>query len=322
MVCSTPLSVDQLLADDQIEIVLNLTIPKAHVPVAMRAIEAGKHTYCEKPLGVDRQEALKLIDLAAKKNLRVGCAPDTFMGAGIQTARKMLDSGAIGKPLTFTANMQCRGHENWHPSPSFYYQAGGGPMFDMGPYYLTALLNLCGPVKRISGIATIAIPIRTITSEPEKGKVIHVETADHIVGLMEFQNGAVGTIVQSFAVIDGGYDKAHPIIINGTEGVLYVPDPNGFDGTVQLRERGGTEVVEMPHQFVKGYGRSVGLADMAAALRSGRPHRCGSDQAFAVLDLMQGFLESSQQGKMVVPTAGYNRPAPMPAHLPFGQLDD
>ena len=200
------LSVEQLIADPSIEIVLNLTVPKAHVPISLAALEAGKHTYLEKPLGIDRTDGKKVIDLAKKKNLRVGCAPDTFMGAGVQTARKLIDDGAIGRPVAFSANFQCRGHESWHASPEFYYQVGGGPMFDMGPYYLTALLNLLGPVKRVSGMATIAIADRTITSQPLHGKKILVETPDHIVGVMEFENGAVGTITTSFAMLERAYD--------------------------------------------------------------------------------------------------------------------
>jgi predicted dehydrogenase len=314
------LEVDELIKSDEIEIVLNLTIPKAHVPVALQTLEAGKHAFCEKPLGIDRAEGKKVIDLAKKKNLHVGCAPDTFMGAGIQTARKLIDDGAIGRPVAFTATMACRGHESWHPSPEFYYEVGGGPMFDMGPYYLTALLNLFGPVKRISGMASIAMPDRTITSEPKKGKKIHVETPDHIVGLMEFENGAIGTIVQSFATLQTDHTHSHPIVVNGTEGALLVPDPNGFDGTVKLRKVGEKEAVEVPHAFVTGYGRSVGLADMAAAIRDKREHRASGNQAFAVLDLMQGFLDSSQSGKAIEPTSEYHRPKPMDAALAFGEL--
>jgi predicted dehydrogenase len=316
------LTVEQLLADDAIEIVLNLTIPKVHAQVAMMALSAGKHTYAEKPLGVSRDEGRKVIELAKQKGLRVGCAPDTFMGAGIQTARKLIDDGVIGRPVAFMASMQSRGVENWHPNPEFYYEVGGGPMFDMGPYYLTALLNLLGPVKRISGIASIAIPERTITSEAKFGKKIKVETPDHIAGLMEFENGAVGTLVTSFATIDGGHDGKHPIIINGTDAAIRVPDPNTFDGTVIVRKHGEKDPVEVPHQFLKGYGRAVGLADMAVAIRSGRPHRANGEQAFAVLDMMQGFLESSSAGKAYAPTSKYQRPAPMPANLPFGQLDE
>jgi predicted dehydrogenase len=309
--------------------VLNLTVPKAHVPIGMRAIEAGKHTYAEKPLGVDREEGRKFVEAAKKKTLRVGCAPDTFLGAGIQTARKLIDDGAIGRPVAFTAFMMGAGHESWHPNPEFYYEVGGGPMFDMGPYYLTALLNLLGPVKRITGAASIAIPERTITHRnrdtgapgPKFGKKIHVETPDHICGTMEFASGAVGTIITSFATRFAPYDGKQPITIFGTEGTLRVPDPNGFDGPVAIRKNDDKDWTEVPHEFVKGYGRSVGLADMAYALRCGRPHRASAEQAFAVLDLMQAFLDSSKSGRAVEPSTSYQRPKPMPAELPFGTLD-
>jgi predicted dehydrogenase len=323
-------TVDELLADKSIQILLNLTVPKAHVPVAMRAVEAGKHTYAEKPLGIDREEGRKLVEAAKSAKLRIGCAPDTFLGAGIQTARKLIDSGIIGRPVAFTAFMMCPGHESWHPSPEFYYEAGGGPMFDMGPYYLTALLNLFGSAKRLTGAASIAIPQRTITHKnretgepgPKFGKKITVETPDHICGTIEFANGAVGTIITSFATRFAPYDGKQPITVFGTEGTMKVPDPNGFDGPVHVRRNDDAEWKEMPHEFVKGYGRSVGLADMAYALRSGRPHRCSSEQAFAVLDLMQGFLDSAREGKACSPTSAYERPKPMPADLPFGTLDD
>lgn len=316
-------TVGELLADSSIELVLNLTVPKAHVPVAMQAIEAGKHTYSEKPLGIDRDEAAEMLGAAARKNLRVGCAPDTFMGAGLQTARRCIEQGVIGTPVAFTAFMMGRGHESWHPSPEFYYEKGGGPMFDMGPYYLTALLNLLGPVKRISGMAGIQVPERVITSEPKKGKRITVETPDHVTGLMEFEGGAIGTIVQSFAMrFAEQVSQKQPITIFGTEGTMRVPDPNQFDGPVHVRLAADPGWREVPHSFVTGYGRSVGLADMAHALRSGRSHRCSAEQAFAVLDLMAGFQNSSDSGTHVTPRVRYEKPAPMPAHLPFGTLDD
>ena len=322
-------TVDEIFEDDSIEIILNLTIPKAHAPVGLRAIKAGKHTYAEKPFGVNTEEGRQLLAAGKKANLRTGCAPDTFMGAGVQTARKLIDDGAIGKPVGFTALMMGRGHEHWHPSPEFYYQAGGGPMFDMGPYYLTALLNLLGPVKRVMGMASISRPQRTIDHMiggkrgPKFGQVINVETPDHVTGLMEFENGCVGSIIQSFATRAAAGAGA-PIVIFGTEGTLRVPDPNGFDGPVSLcrfEDGKADDFVEMPHTFVKGYGRSVGLADMAYALRSGRPERCNGEQAQTVLELMQGFLDSSNTGQAVTPTPGYHRPAPMPADLPFGTLD-
>ena len=315
-------SVDEMLKDKSIQIILNLTIPKIHVPLALQALKAGKHTYAEKPLGIHRAEANKMLQLAAKKKLLVGCAPDTFMGAGMQTARKLIDDGAIGKPVAFTAFMFCPGHESWHPSPEFYYQPGGGPMFDMGPYYLTALLNLLGPVKRLSSSATFAIPERTITSQPMAGKKIIVQTPDHVCGAMEFENGCSGVIATSFATRFSPFDGKHPIVIFGTEGSIQVPDPNSFDGTVLMQKIGETAYQEIPHTFVTGYGRAVGLADMAYAIQSGRPARANGEQAMAVLDLMQAFLESSAKGKFLTPTVPYTRPAPMPANLPFGTLDD
>jgi predicted dehydrogenase len=314
-------SVDQLLADDSIEVVLNLTVPKAHVPVALQALAAGKHTYAEKPLGVNLAEGKKLVTEAKRRKLRVGCAPDTFMGAGVQTARKLLDEGAIGRPVAFTAFVMGRGHESWHPSPEFYYEVGGGPMFDMGPYYLTALLQLLGPMERVGGMASIAIPERTITSQPKFGKKIQVETPDHICGSIEFKNGAVGTIIASFATMHTTYDPEFPITIYGTEGTLRVPDPNGFDGRVMLKTAQDKDWREMPHTFHKGYGRMVGVADLCHALRSGRPHRASLEQAFSVLEAMQGFLDSSEKGKAIEIKTDYERPPLMPADLPFGTLD-
>ena len=314
------LSVDDILRAPEVEIILNLTVPKAHVPVSLRAVENGKHVYLEKPLGLNRAEGRQLMDAAKRKNVNIGCAPDTFMGAGIQTARKLLDDAAIGKPVAFTAFMMCPGHEHWHPSPEFYYEVGGGPMFDMGPYYLTALLNFFGPVKRISGAASIAIPERTITSQPKAGNKITVETPDHIAGTIEFENGVIGTLITSFATRYPSYDGKQPITVFGTNGTMRVPDPNGFDGPVHVQTIADADWVEKPHAFVKGYGRSVGLADMAVAIRTGRNFRASGSQAMAVLDAMQSFLDSAEQGKAISSTVKYERPEPMNADLPFGQL--
>jgi predicted dehydrogenase len=315
-------SADDLLADPSLELVLNLTVPKAHVPVSLAALEAGKHAYAEKPLGIDREEGRRVIELAKSRRLQVGCAPDTFMGAGIQTARKLIDDGAIGRPVAFTAFMMGRGHESWHPSPEFYYESGGGPMFDMGPYYLTALLQMLGPVKRLTGAATIAIPQRTITSKPKSGQKIRVQTPDHICGTMEFENGCTGVIIQTFATHHSQYDQKQPITIYGTDGTLKVPDPNTFDGPVSLATAADKEFHIVPPLFPTGYGRGIGLADMAYAIRSGRPFRASGDQAFLVLDLMAGFLDSARTGQAHTPTIGYDKPDPMRADLPFGVLED
>jgi predicted dehydrogenase len=301
-------TVDELFADPAVEIVLNLTVPKAHAPVALAALRAGKHTYCEKPLGIDRDEGRQVIELATAKKLLVGCAPDTFMGAGVQTAKKLIESGAIGRPVAFTAFMMGRGHESWHPSPEFYYQAGGGPMFDMGPYYLTALLQLLGPVRRLTGSATIAIPDRTITSKPKFGQRIAVETPDHVCGTIEFASGCTGVIIQSFATFAPQYDAKQPITIYGTEGTLRVPDPNQFDGPVHVRRIDEKDFHEVPPTSPTGYGRSVGLAEMAVALRTGQPFRASGDQGYYVLDLMAGFFDSANTGRAYEPVAAWAAP--------------
>ena len=305
-------SVDELYADDQIDLILNLTTPAAHVPVALHAVDAGKHTYSEKPLGLDRDMAADLLRRAENNGVRVGCAPDTFMGACVQTARKLIDDGAIGKPVAFAANMLCRGHEGWHPAPAFYYAPGGGPMFDMGPYYLTALLQLLGPLRRVSGHASIAIQNRTIGSGPNKGGKITATTPDHITGTLEFASGCSGTLMTSFATAHPAGDAQSPIVVWGDAGTLRIGDPNAFDDKVFLAKVGESHFTEVPPMFPTGYGRAVGLADMALAIRENRPHRASGEQAFAVLDAMQGFLDSSATGTMHATAPGYERPAPMP----------
>jgi len=314
-------TVDELMTDPSVDIVINLTIPAAHGPVAMQALANGKHVYSEKPMCATRPEGQKLYDEAKAKGLRVGGAPDTFFGAGHQTARKLIDDGAIGRPIAAEAFMLGRGHEGWHPSPEFYYKPGGGPMFDMGPYYVTDLLQLLGPIKRVMGVASIAIPERTITSEPLKGQKIKVETPDHVSGIAEFASGVVLSITTSFAVAGANYDGGHPIHIHGEEGSIRVPDPNGFDGTVLLKKRGEPDWTEVPFEHCTGYGRIVGVADMAKAIADNRPHRASAELVYNVLDTMQGFLDSSDSGKAHLLTTPFERPAAMPTGLKLGELD-
>jgi predicted dehydrogenase len=312
---------EELIADPAVEVVLNLTVPAAHALVALAAIAAGKHVYNEKPLATIRADGERVTQAAQERGVRIGCAPDTFLGAGLQTARKAVDDGLIGRPVAFAAFMLGRGPESFHPSPEFFYEPGGGPMFDMGPYYLTALLNLLGPVRRLQGAAAIEIPERTILKGPREGGKITVSTPDHVCGILEFECGAVGTLITSFAIAHGDYDRKHPITLYGTEGALRVPDPNHFDGEVWVRRIEDEEWRQLPHAIPTGYGRSLGLADLAYAARSGRRHRAGGDQGLAVLDLMQGFLDSSASGVAFQPTVRYERPTALP-HLPFGHLDE
>jgi predicted dehydrogenase len=318
-------SVKELLDDPSIEIVANLTIPKAHFDVAMQVVAAGKHVYNEKPLTIGLDDARRLLAAAKAKGVRVGCAPDTFLGAGIQTCRKLIADGAIGEPIAATAFMMCHGHESWHPAPTFYYQKGGGPMFDMGPYYLTALTALIGPMRRVAGMARVTFPTRTITSQPLNGTVINVEVPTHVAGLIEFAPGAsgaiaVGTIITSFDVWAA---TLPPIEIHGTRGSLGVPDPNGFGGPVRVRLAGEGEWRDVPltHPYAEG-GRGIGIADMAYALRSGRPHRASGELAAHVLEAMHAFHTASDQGRTVELTMPCTQPAPLPIGLRQGELDE
>ena len=302
---------EELLADWDIEIVINLTTPAAHAEVALAAIEAGKSVYSEKPLAVTRAEGRRVLEAAKERGVLVGCAPDTFMGAGLQTCRQLIDDGAIGRPVAFAANLLCHGHESWHPDPAFYYQAGGGPMFDMGPYYLTALVSLLGPVRRAAGLTGAGFAERTITSEPRRGQVIPVDVPTHVIGLLDFASGVRGSITTSFDVW-----AAHGALIEvyGTEGSLSVPDPNGFGGAPRLWTTAAGEWREAAHTHPYAENsRGIGVADMAHALRSGRPHRASGELAFHVLDVMQAIHESSEQGRYVELESTCERPAPVPA---------
>jgi predicted dehydrogenase len=312
-------SVEEMLADPEIRIVVNLTIPKAHAPVALAALAAGKSVHNEKPLALAREDGRKMLALAKRKRLRVGGAPDTFLGAGLQTCRKLIDDGAIGEPVGATAFMLCHGHESWHPDPEFYYKPGGGPMFDMGPYYLTALVSLMGPVRRVTGSARATFAERLITSQPKSGTKIQVEVPTHVAGVMDFASGAIGTIVTSFDVWGG----QHPCIeIYGTEATMQVPDPNGFGGPVRLRRARENEWAEAPltHGYA-GNSRGIGVADMASALRSGRPHRASGELAYHVLDIMHAFHDASAGGRHVTLKSTCQRPAPLPPGLAPGTLD-
>ncbi|MDP9175370.1 MAG: Gfo/Idh/MocA family oxidoreductase [Planctomycetota bacterium] len=308
-------TVDEMMADKSIDIILNLTVPKAHAAICHAALDSRKHVYTEKPLAINRSDAAAILAKARQNNLLAGGAPDTFLGAGLQTARKAIDDGSIGRPVAFTAFMMCPGHESWHPSPEFYYEQGGGPMLDMGPYYVTALLNLLGPVKRITGLGSIAIPDRTITSQPKAGKKMTVETIDHVSGSMEFQQGAIGSITMSFATRFPQYDGQSPIVIYGTEGTLLVPDPNRFTGPVKLRRNEDPEFRELSLLNNLGYERSIGLADMAYAIRNHRAPRASGGQCLAALDVMLGFEDSSSTGRAYSPTAPYTRPEPLAGEL-------
>jgi predicted dehydrogenase len=318
---SKALSPEQLLADPEIEVVINLTIPNAHYSVCKAALEAGKHVHVEKPLAITREQGKELVDLARVRGLRLGAAPDTFLGGGHQTCRKLIDDGWIGEPVAATAFMMGRGHESWHPAPEFYYKAGGGPMFDMGPYYLTALVNMMGPIQRATGSARVTFPERTITSQPLYGTKITVDVPTHVAGVMDFASGAVATIITSFDVY--GAPVGAPITVFGTEGTLQVPDPNGFGGTVKVKTRRMKEFQEVP--LTHGHqenSRGIGAADIAYAIQTGRPHRANGDLGYHVLEAMWSFHDASDTGTHYTMKSTVERPAPLRSDLPDDVLDE
>lgn len=311
---------EELLADPEIRLVLNLTIPAVHAEVSLQALEAGKHVYVEKPLAISLEDGQRVLDAAKARGLMVGCAPETFFGAGIQTALALIEAGAIGRPVSATAFMMSRGHEHWHPDPEFYYAPGGGPMFDMGPYYLTALVQLLGPIRRVAGITGKALPERTITSEKKRGARVAVEVPTHVAGTLEFHGGAIASLITSFDIFGGS--TLPPIEIHGTEGTLLVPDPNTFGGPVKYRRTGEEAWTEQP--LLPGYeanSRGIGPADMASALLRGRPHRASGELAYHVLEAMWAFHASSDTGSYYAMQSRCERPAALPTGLPPYALD-
>jgi predicted dehydrogenase len=312
-------SVAGLLADPDIRIVINLTVPAVHAEVSLAAIDAGKNVHSEKPFATERSAGKQVLAAAQAKGVLVGCAPDTFMGGGLQTCRKLIDDGWIGQPIAATAFMLGHGMEHWHPNPEFFYKPGAGPMFDMGPYYLTALVSLLGPAVRTTGSARISFPERLVTSQPHFGQRIKVETPTHVAGVIDFASGAVGTLITSFDVWSHNLPR---IEIYGSEGSLSAPDPNTFGGPVRVRRAGAQEWSEAPLAY--GYTenmRGIGIADMAYALVYGRPHRASGAMAYHVLDLMQSFLDASALGRHVALESACSRPAPLPVGLTPGSLD-
>jgi predicted dehydrogenase len=300
-------TLDEMLNSGEVDIVLNITPPKVHFDVALAAVKSGKHVYNEKPFCSKREEAAQVMKIAQENGVRAGGAPDTFMGAGIQTCRKLIDDGWIGTPVAATAVMMKRGPESWHPDPEFFYKDGGGPMFDMGPYYITALLCLLGPVARVSGSAKIISPVRIIKNKTQYGKVINVEVPTHIAGVLDFTCGAVGTLVTSFDV----HSHSLPWIeIYGTEGTLKVPDPNTFGGPVIIRRAGDEEWLKIP--LIKNYpdnSRGLGITEMATAIEENCPHRASADLVFHVLDIMHSIHDASVSGRYVKLKSKCKRPA-------------
>ncbi|HXJ25522.1 MAG TPA: Gfo/Idh/MocA family oxidoreductase [Streptosporangiaceae bacterium] len=302
-------SVEDLLADPSIELIVNLTTPKSHLEVGLAAFAAGKHVHSEKPLATRFADGARLMEAARAANRLVGCAPDTFLGGGHQTCRRLLDEGRIGTPVGGTATFMCPGHERWHPNPDFYYHTGGGPMLDMGPYYLTALVNLLGPVESVAGMVSTPRATREIDSEPRRGQTITVEVPTHVAGIIRFASGAIVQVTTSFDV--AGH-RHTPIELYGTLGTLVVPDPNRFGGPIELLPTGGTwEEIPVDAPYADGNYRGIGAADLGRAIRTGQPHRASGALALHVLEVMEAFGRSSETGRQVAIETRVERPAPL-----------
>ena len=304
------LSVDELLADPDVQVVINLTIPGAHVSVSQQILEAGKAAYSEKPLGTVRADAAAMIALADQRGLRVGCAPDTFLGAGLQSARKALDDGLIGEPLGAFASVLSRGMEMWHPDPTFFYQPGAGPLFDLGPYYLTALVHLLGPISKVAATAKTSFAERTVTSQPNYGMKIPVGTPTHISALLSFESGVAGTLITSFDVWASEQPKFE---LYGSTGTLRLAAPNLFGGPVWVHgEVEGWEEKALVHPYTSlETGWSIALADFAFAIQEGRPHRADGRFALHALEVMQACLKSAEMGQAVAVESRCERPEPL-----------
>ncbi|MDJ0827430.1 MAG: Gfo/Idh/MocA family oxidoreductase [Rhodobacter sp.] len=308
--------VDRLLAAPEIDIVVNLTVPAAHFAVTRAILEAGKHAYSEKPIVLTLEEGAALRALAEATSLRIGSAPDTFLGGAHQHARALIDDGKVGEIVAGTAHVMSHGMEHWHPNPEFFFQPGAGPVLDIGPYYVTNLIQLLGPARRVAALSSIATPTRTITSQPRRGETIAVETPTNVQALIEFRSGATVSLSASWDV----WSHRHgPMELYGTEGTLYLPDPNFFGGVVELAHCDGTlgDLEPWDHPFgaaneggLANY-RAAGLADMAQAILQDRPHRCSLSLALHAVDVMTSILKSGETGQFEAVTSTCDRPAPL-----------
>lgn len=291
------LPVQELLAHPEIELVINLTPPGIHAEICLKALEHGKHVYTEKPLAVALEDGEEILETAAKKGLVVGAAPDTFLGAGVQTCQSLIEQGEIGELVAATAFMMKSGPEQWHPNPDFFYQLGGGPLFDMGPYYLTTLIQLLGPIQSVAASAKISFPERTIQSGEKQGETITVNTPTHLSGTLDFEKGPIATMITSFDV----WATSTPFIeIYGSEGTISVPDPNTFGGSILMKKKNQKEWQEVP--LLSGYqynSRGIGVFDMVSAILEGTPHRASGELAFHVLETMHAFQQSSLLGRHI-----------------------
>jgi predicted dehydrogenase len=298
--------VEAILADPTIDVALVLTPPAAHAPVAMAAIEAGKHVYSEKPLATSRQDAHGLLDAARAAGVRVGAAPDTFLGGGLQTARMVIDDGLIGTPLVATAAVSHTGPERWHHDPRIFYAPGGGPVLDVGPYYVTALVNLLGPVSAVAAVGRGVGSERLVAAGPLAGTTVTADVPTTVIGTLTFASGVIGSLFASF---DTAGSRVPHVEIHGTAGSLSLGDPNHFSGEVRFRALGSETWEDIPLRFPSDVERGIGLADMVDAIAAGRPHRASGELAYHVLDVLLSLEEATTSGRTESVTSRVDRPA-------------
>jgi predicted dehydrogenase len=302
-------AVPEILSDPEIDVVLNLTPASAHGVVSRQILEAGKHLYTEKPLAVDLCEAAELVRQADGAGVRVGCAPDIFLGSAYQSARALIDQGAIGEPLSVSAAMLVGGQERWHPNPDIFYVDGAGPLFDMGPYYLTAIAALLGPIRRVAGFASMRGTSRVIEIGPRAGERFSASTPTHVSATMELESGVTANLITSFEAA-GQY--VCDLEIHGSEGVLGLPDPNSFGGSVRIRRvRGAWE--DVPYVGFGGRdARGIGLHDMVQAIDEERDHRASGRLGLHIVAVARGILQSAHEGRVVDIETSLEKPAPLP----------
>jgi predicted dehydrogenase len=319
------MGVEELLRSDEIDVVINLTVPDAHYQVTRDILSAGKHAYSEKPLALNAADAKKLVTLADRRGLKLAGAPDTFLGAGGQRARQLLDKGVIGRVIGGSAYVMGHGMEMWHPNPGFFYQPGAGPVFDVGVYYITALVALLGPVKAVTAMASKGFDERLVTSSgPMKGKRIKVNTPTNINAVLAFQNGAQITLGASWDVWRHGH--LNPIELYGENGTMLVPDPNFFAGKIAYSDEGG-DFIEIDtaadpfgaHNwpwagpFTRANYRTLGVADLIDAVAKDREPRCSGRMAAHVVEVMEAILAAASERSFVKVRSTVERPAALPA---------
>lgn len=304
------LTVDEAVGSaDGIDAIINLTIPSAHAQVSLAAIAGGRHVYTEKPLATNTADGTAVLGAAKAAGLRIGCAPDTVLGAGIQTARNVIDSGTIGTPVAATAFFTARGPDNWHPNPYFFYQPGGGPLFDLGPYYIASLIQLLGPIKRVTAMARPSFTERPITSGPNEGNVIKVDVDTHISATIEHESGVLSTLITSFDIQQARLPR---IEVYGADGTVSVPDPNTFAGDVEVFLPGGEWTKVDYSAGITEAQRGIGVADMGRAIRHDEPHRASGEIGYHALEVMESILTAAHSGSAVEITSTAQRPALMP----------